>query len=196
MAGNARAWKNFARSNARAFCALCLLSLCMSVLLACSPPAEDVTQSAQAEAPDARFSDLTRDEYRNGKHSMRITAQLATWYEPDQRLEIEHLAFTAFNTDDGSISASGEAEKATFYESSGDIEFSGYVHLKSAEGDISFKTDHLAYKRALDIFETPLDSDVTINAKNQLFMAGRGLLFDVKQKYYEIRESVSGSVYQ
>lgn len=127
---------------------------------------------------------------------MRITAQLATWYESDQRLEIEHLAFTTFNTDDGSVTASGEAEKATFYESSGDIEFSGYIHLKSAEEDISFETDHLTYKRALDIFETPLDSDVAIHAKNQLFMAGKGLLFDVKQKYYEIRESISGSVYQ
>jgi LPS export ABC transporter protein LptC len=174
-------------------CLACTLSLVAS---SCSQQLEENTNAAQSEPPDARFVDLTRKEYRGGKLSMQISAHLARWYEADQRLEIDSLAFTTYNTDDGSVSASGEADKAVFYETSGDAEFSGYVHVRSAEGDVSFETKKITYKRALDIFETPDDTDVVIKAKDQLLMAGKGLLFDVKQKYYEIRENVSGSVYQ
>jgi len=171
----------------------CLLPLALS---SCGQQVEESTSAAQAEVPDAHFTDLTRKEYRGGKLSMQVSAHRAAWYETDQRLEIEGLTFIIYNTDDGSVSASGEADKAVFYEASGDAEFSGYVHVKSAEGDVSFETEKITYRHALDVFETPNDADVVIKAKNQLLMAGKGLLFDVKQKYYEIRENVSGSVNQ
>jgi type II secretory pathway component PulK len=111
-------------------------------------------------------------------------------------LEIEGLTFTTYDTENGSVSASGEANKAVLYEASGDAEFSGYVCVRSAEGDVSFETQKITYRRALDVFETPDDIDVVIKAKDQLLMAGKGLLFDVKQKYYEIPTNVSGSVHQ
>lgn len=171
----------------------CLLPLSLS---SCNQQLEEDADAAQTETPDARFVDLTRKEYRSGKLSMQISAQRAAWYEADQRLEIEGLTFTIYDTDDGSVSASGEADRAVFYEASGDAEFSGYVHVRSAEGDVSFETQKITYRRALDVFETPDDIDVVIKAKDQLWMAGQGLLFDVKQKYYEIRANVSGSVNQ
>lgn len=192
MDGYKKALKGMFRI-ASVLCLVCVLSL---LFPSCGQQAEESTSDAQAEVPDARFVDLTRKEYRGGKLSMQISARLATWYEADQRLEIEGLAFTTYNTDDGSVSASGEADKAVFYEASGDAEFSGHVQVRSAEGDVSFETKKITYKRALDIFETPNDAEVVIKAKEQLLMAGKGLLFDVKQKYYEIRENVSGSVNQ
>lgn len=174
-------------------CCICLLAM---ALFSCGQQVEETADSAQAEAPDATFVNLTRKEYRGGILFMQISARDAKWYEADQRLEIDGLTFTTYNTDDGSASSSGEADKAVFYEASGDAEFSGYVHVKSAEGDVSFEASQITYKRNLDLFETRDDTEVTIKAKNQLLMAGKGLLFDVKQKYYEIRENVSGSVYQ
>lgn len=166
------------------------------LLVSCGPQPEDAAAAATAREADAHFVDLTRQEYRAGALSMRIQAHEASWYEDEQRLEIRGLSFITYSADDGSVAATGEADRAVFHETSGDAEFSGYVRLVSADGAVSFETSRIDYKRALDIFETPEGTDVTIEAKQQLVMAGTGLLFDVKQKYYEIRNSVSGSVYQ
>jgi len=70
------------------------------------------------------------------------------------------------------------------------------VHLQSAEGDASFETTKLSYKRSLDVFETLNDAEVQIKVGNQLLLAGNGLLFDVKQQYYHIEKNVHGSVNQ
>lgn len=172
-----------------------LLALTL-LFLSCSPQPDENATTPPTQEPDARFTDLTRKEYRGGVLSMQIQAREASWFEDDQRLEISGLSFSTYNTEDGAVSATGEADKAIFYETSGDAEFSGYVHVLSADGDVSFETTQITYKRALDVFETSGGTEVTIKAKNQLLMAGKGLLFDVKQKYYEIRDSVNGSVYQ
>jgi len=71
---------------------------------------------------------------------MQISARRALWYESDQRLEIEGLTFITYDTENGSVSSSGEADRAVLYEASGDAEFSGYVCVRSAEGDVSFET--------------------------------------------------------
>ncbi len=162
----------------------------------CSPQPDETANVALTLEPDAHFTDLTRQEYRSGKLSMQIQAREASWFEDEQRLEISGLSFINYNTEDGTIAATGEADKALFHETSGDAEFSGFVHVVSADGDVLFETTQIRYKRALDIFETSDGTEVIIKAKNQLLMAGKGLLFDVKQKYYEIRSGVNGSVYQ
>lgn len=166
------------------------------VLWSCSPKVDENSALPPIQTPDAHFVDLTRKEYRGGVLSMYIQARESSWYEDDQRLEVEGLSFVLYNTEDNSISAEGEADKAVFWEASGDVEFSGYVRVTSTEGDVSFETEKITYKRALDLFQTPNDADITIKAKNQLLMAGKGLLFDVKQKYYEIQKSIHGSVHQ
>ncbi len=166
------------------------------LLASCGPQPDETLNAASAQEPDAHFADLTRQEYRSGKLSMRIQAREASWYEDEQRLEISGLSFINYNTEDGTIAATGEADTAIFHETSGDAEFSGFVHVVSADGDVSFETTQITYKRALDVFEASDGTEVLIKAKNQLMMAGNGLLFDVKQKYYEIRSGVNGSVYQ
>jgi len=181
---------------ARFFLVLYLAGHLTLFFFSCSHNLEDNTDGTPTETPDASFVDLTRKEYRGGKLSMQISARRASWYESDQRLEIEGLTFTTYDTENGSVSSSGEADRAILYEASGDAEFSGYVCVRSAEGDVSFETQKVTYRRALDVFETPDDTDVVIKAKDQLLMAGKGLLFDVKQKYYEIPTNVSGSVHQ
>ena len=189
-------YKKAPGSLVRFILALYLVGHLTLFFFSCSQYIEENTDGAQAETPDACFVDLTRKEYRGGKLSMQISARRAAWYASDQRLEIEGLTFTTYDADEGSVSASGEADRAVFYEASGDAEFSGYVCVRSAEGDVSFETQKLTYRRALDVFETPADADVVIKAKDRLWMAGKGLLFDVKQKYYEILTDVSGSVYR
>jgi LPS export ABC transporter protein LptC len=190
-------YKKAPRDLAHFLLVLSLASHLTLSLFSCSHPLEEYTDDGvQTEIADASFVDLTREEYRGGKLSMQISAHRASWYESDQRLEIEGLTFTTYDTVDGSVSASGEADKAVFYETSGDAEFSGYVCVRSAEGDISFETSTLLYRRALDVFETPAEAEVVIKAKDRLWMAGQGLLFDVKQKYYEIQRGISGSVYR
>ena len=175
---------------------LCLFCTLLVLLSSCSQVAEENSIDAQEEIPDAQFADIIRKEYREGKLSMQFSAKSASWYKTDQRLEVEELSFITYNGDDGSVSASGDAEKAVFYEVSGDAEFSGYVHLQSSEGDASFESTKLSYKRSLDVFETPHDTEVLIKVGNQLLLAGNGLLFDVKQQYYHIQENVHGSVNQ
>ncbi len=189
-------YKKAPRSLVRFILVLCLVGHLTLFFFSCSQYIEENADGAQAETPDASFVDLTRKEYRGGKLSMQISARRAAWYESDQRLELEGLTFTTYDIDKGAASASGEADRAVFYEASGDAEFSGYVCVRSAEGDVSFETQTLTYRRALDVFETHADADVVIKAKDQLWMAGKGLLFDVKQKYYEILTDVSGSVYR
>jgi len=181
--------------SARTFGLLALLG-CSLVLWSCSPKIDENASLPPIQTPDAHFVNLTRKEYRSGILSMYIQARESSWYEDDQRLEVEGLSFVLYNTEDNSISAEGEADNAVFWEMSGDVEFSGFVRVTSAEGDVSFETEQLTYIRALDLFQTPNDADVTIKAKDQLLMAGKGLLFDVKQKYYEILKSIHGSVYQ
>ncbi len=166
------------------------------LFFSCEPQTSETANATSVREPDASFTNLTRQEYRAGKLSMRIQANEASWYEDEHRLDISDLSFITYNIEDGSVAATGEADKAIFHETSGDAEFSGFVHVVSADGDVSFEMTQINYKRALDIFETSDGTEVVIKAKNQLLMAGKGLLFDVKQKYYEIRSGVSGSVYQ
>lgn len=174
------------------------LSILIIVLLAasCAQPSEDTLSVTETEIPDARFVNLTRLEYRDGTLSMRISARKAEWFESDRRLRIEGLEFTTYRTSDGSVAATGRADLAILYESSGDAEFSGYIEVYSLEDDVSFETDRLNYRRALDTFETPPESEVLVKARNQLIMSGRSLLFDATRQYYEVREGVKGSVYR
>ena len=175
---------------------LCLLFALIVLLSSCSQVTEENSLAAKEDIPDAQFYDLIRNEYREGKLSMQFSAKHASWYETDRRLEVEELAFITYNGDDGSISAYGDAQHAILYEISGDAEFSGHVHLQSAEGDACFEAFELSYRRSLDVFETPFDAEVLIKVGNQLLLAGNGLLFDVKQQYYHIEKNVHGSVNQ
>jgi len=171
----------------------CFMSCCF---ISCSPPqSEDETNSTK-DLPDAQFEHINRQEYRNGKLAMEITAARARWFESDQHLEIEGLKFILYNIDDGSISATGNADRATLYESSGDAIFEGNVQVESAEGDVVIETSQITYKKALDTFETANNTEVKIQEGDKLLMAGRGLLFDVKQQYYQIKGNVSGSLRQ
>jgi len=162
----------------------------------CAQPSEDALPVTDTEVPDARFANLTRLEYRDGALSMRISAKKAEWFESDRRLRIEGLEFTTYRTADGSVAATGRADLAILYESSGDAEFSGYIQVRSLEDDVTFETDRINYRRALDTFETPPESEVLVKARNQLIMSGRSLLFDATRQYYEVREGVKGSVYR
>ncbi len=178
--------------------AIRVLGLLVIVLLtaSCAQPVEDTLLVTDTEMPDARFLNLTRLEYRDGMLSMRISARKAEWFESDRRLRIEGLEFTTYRVTDGSITAQGQADLAILYESSGDTEFSGYILFRSLEDEVTFETDHLTYRRALDTFETPTESEVLVKARDQLILSGRSLLFDATRQYYELRDGVKGSVYR
>ncbi|MDH7484515.1 MAG: LPS export ABC transporter periplasmic protein LptC [Spirochaetales bacterium] len=169
------------------------ISLVLLVLLAsCSQSLDDQDTSPSVEPPDAVFTNVTRTEYRNGQVALVIHARSASWFDTDRRLEIEGLAFTSY--DNGKPSATGQADHALLHEDTGDIDFSGFVTFSSADGEASFETERLTYRRALERLETSDDTPVLVKGRNLFVLSGQGLLFDIKNRYFELKQNVQGTI--
>lgn len=169
------------------------ISLVLLVLLAsCSQNLDDLDTSPAVEPPDAVFTNVTRTEYRNGQVVLVIHARSASWFDTDRRLEIEGLSFTSY--DEGKPSATGQADRALLHEDTGDIDFTGFVTFSSADGEASFETTKLTYRRALERLETSDDTPVLVKGRNLFVLSGQGLLFDIKNRYFELRQNVQGTI--
>lgn len=166
----------------------------MVMLGACSVRNEESPILTSDDAPDIVFFGYSREEVNNGVVTFKASAEKAEYFQEQRKLIIYNVRFEDWGESGQAMLSEGEAEKAIYYEDTGNAEFSGYISIRSYEEDASFETKALRYDAATQTLEGDAKSTVVVQVGAQLFLHGMGFFADIQNKTFAFRNGVSGSI--
>ena len=166
----------------------------MVMLGACSVRNEESPILTSDDAPDIVFFGYSREEVNNGVVTFKASAEKAEYFQEQRKLIIYNVRFEDWGESGQAMLSEGEAEKAIYYEDTGNAEFSGYISIRSYEEDASFETKSLRYDAATQTLEGDAKSTVVVQVGAQLFLHGMGFFADIQNKTFAFRNGVSGSI--
>lgn len=161
---------------------------------ACSLDKQENYADSREARPDAVFVGFSRDEIENGVVVFSARAERAEYFKDRGLLVVSHVVFEDRGSEGGEPKARGEADRAMYYEGSGDAEFSGHVRISSFAEDFSFETNALKYFSATQTLEGAPDDVVAVRVGQKLFVRGSGFFADIREKVFVFRNGVEGSL--
>lgn len=184
------------RENKRQLRLVSAMAVFVAILMlgACSVRNEESPILTSDDAPDIVFFAYSREEVNNGVVTFKASAEKAEYFQEQRKLIIYKVRFEDWGESGQAMLSEGEAEKAIYYEDTGNAEFSGYISIRSYEEDASFETRALRYDAATQTLEGDAKSTVVVQVGAQLFLHGMGFIADIQNKTFAFRNGVSGSI--
>lgn len=171
-----------------------ILFFALLLLFSSCSLAEESSTLAQDELPEAVFYNYQRKDFDETGLSFIARAERAEYFKEKRLLVIHSLSFEDIGEDGRTVTASGEAEEAYYYEDTGDAEVKGMVRIRSLEENASFETDRLKYFAATESLEGGPEDPVLVRVGEKLFLQGRGFFADVREKTFAFRGGVEGMI--
>lgn len=170
-----------------------ILALAMMALAAsCSMSEAEAALAMKEDEPDATFLGFSREEVENGVVTFSAKAERAEYFQDRGLFVIYNIVFEDRGPEGGSAEATGEADKAVYYEDTGNAEFSGFVQIYSPEEDTYFETSGLNYFSATRTVEGLPDNPVVVKVGEKLFIQGMGFFADIQEKAFSFRDGAQG----
>lgn len=166
----------------------------MALLAACSVRNEESPVQTSDDSPDIVFFGYSRDEVNHGVVTFKASAEKAEYFQEQRKLVIYNVRFEDWGESGQTLLSEGEAEKAIYYEDTGNAEFSGYISIRSHEEDASFETSALRYDAATQTLEGDAKTQAIVRVGDKLFLHGMGFFADIQNKAFAFRNGVSGSI--
>lgn len=166
----------------------------MALLISCSVPNEESPIQTSDGTPDIVFSGYSREEVNNGIVTFKASAEKAEYFQEQRKLVIYNVLFEDWGESGQTKLSEGEAEKAIYYEDTGNAEFSGYISIRSHEENASFETSALRYDAATQTLEGDAKTTVVAQVGTKLFLHGMGFFADIQNKAFTFRNGASGSI--
>lgn len=166
----------------------------MVMLVSCSVRNEESPTQTSDDTPDIVFFGYSREEVNNGVVTFKASAEKAEYFQEQRKLVIYNVRFEDRGESGQTMLSEGEAEKAIYYEDTGNAEFSGFISIRSYEEDASFETSALRYDAATQTLEGDAKTTAVVQVGTKLFLHGMGFFADIQNKAFSFRNGVSGSI--
>lgn len=160
------------------------------------PPGDEAAATGtEADTPDAVFLNYQREEVKGGTVTFFAKAEKVEYYQDQGKLVLHNIYFEDRGEDGIAVNATGEAEKAVYFEDTQDAELSGFVRIESRAEDVVFETASLKYRSATQTLEGGMFDPVIVRVGSKIFMHGNGFFADVKEKAFAFRNGAQGTMW-
>lgn len=167
----------------------CSLLLC---LYGCSLDYGQAMADEPSAIPDTVVYNFRHTVVQHGRVLYELEAEEAEHYGSLGQIRLSQVHFSEFDQTDGSLVASGWADRAVFFTQSESADLSGRVVFSTSRDDIEVKTSDLSWDGQDKLLSTPADSLTTIRS-GQSSLSGQGFEADARKRRFGFGQGVEGS---
>lgn len=151
----------------------------------------EMAEGLSEEVPNSIIRSYRFVDVRSGRSSFEVYADEARMYHKAHHTRLTNLFFREI-APDGEVVTEGEAEAATIFTQTDNVEMHGKIRFSGAARESTIVTDYLFWNNAERVLRGKPDHQVTILKSDGTRIEGKGFIADAASQQIEFSQKVDG----